>query len=177
MAFDYEAETDDEAVRRVAGEMTGAPLAQLCAEEIVAREAQQEQYRQQEEQWRHEHEQQAAAKAEQERAEWLKEHRQQEAIRQRERQQQINQELHRRDMMDLRLAAARADTFQRNVETAHRNALAYQQRQTLLNNLEAMINPPEPPPERIVVVEADPDDSEFCGVEKIYRPNPRRSWW
>jgi len=54
--------------------------------------------------------------------------------------------------------------------------LAYQQRQTVLSHLEAMINPPEPPPERVVAVEKDDEDDEFCGV-KVARPNPRRSWW
>ena len=79
-------------------------------------------------------------------------------------------------MFDLRMAAAGQDAFQRNVENAQRNALAYQQRQTILSNLEAMINPPQPPEPTVVVIEADQEADEFCGV-KVTRPNPRRSWW
>jgi len=79
-------------------------------------------------------------------------------------------------MLDLRLAAARQDTFQRNVESAHRNAVAYQQRQTLVSELEAMINPPAEPQPTVAYVNTDDDDDTFCGV-KVTRPNPRRSWW
>jgi len=127
MAFDYEAaETDDETARRVAGEMTGTPLAPLSPEEValreIERETQRELYRQRELQVQDEYLREQAAKAEQEKAEWLAEHRKQEATRQRERQQQFDRELHRRDMLHLRMAAARADAFQRNVESAHRNA-------------------------------------------------------
>ena len=93
-----------------------------------------------------------------------------------ERQRQIDREVNRRSLMDLRLAATRQDTFQRNIDSAHRNALAYQQRQTILSELEAMISPPQPTEPTVVVVEADQEDDTFCGV-KVTRPNPRRSWW
>jgi hypothetical protein len=145
MAFDYEAtEADDEAVRRVAGEMTGAPLAPPSPEEQEQRAAQQELYRQQEEQWQHEREQQEAARAAQERAEWLKEHRQQEAIRQRERAHDIERQVTRRSLSDLRMAAARQDAFERDVRNSHAQSVKQQYRQTLLGELDAMINAPKP---------------------------------
>jgi len=180
-SFDYDSpDVLDEVHRAIVAEMSGSVLAPLSDEEIaqreMEREIQQELYRQQEAEIAAAHEHERLAKAEQEQAEWLAEHRKVEAIRQRERAQEIDRLTTQRALTDLRLAAARQDTFQRNVENAQRNALAYQQHQTVLSHLEAMINPPEPPPERVVVVEADEEDDTFCGV-KVTRPNPRRSWW
>jgi len=72
-----------------------------------------------------------------------------------ERQEQIAREIRNREVRDLQLRAARADRWQRDVENAYRNTVAYRQRQTLLNELESAINPPAPPPEpEIVYVEA-----------------------
>jgi len=179
--FDYDApDVPDEMHRAIVAEMSGSVLAPLSDEEIALREMEREiqrnEYQQREAEIAAAHERERLAKAEQEQAEFLKEHRQREAIRQRERTQEIDRLTTQRALTDLRLAAARQDTFARNVENAQRNALAYQQRQTVLSHLEAMINPPEPPPERVVAVEKDDEDDEFCGV-KVARPNPRRSWW
>ena len=184
MAFDYDAElakpVDEEALRRITEELFGTKLKPLSPEEIAMREMEREiqrnEWQQREAEIAAAHERERLAKAEQEQAEFLKEHRQREAIRQRERAQEIDRLTTQRALTDLRLAAARQDTFARNVENGQRNALAYQQRQTVLSHLEAMINPPEPPPERVVAVEKDDEDDEFCGV-KVARPNPRRSWW
>jgi hypothetical protein len=181
-SFNYDdADTPDlEAVRGVAAEMQGLPLKPLTDLEAAERDewrrdyqARIEQERMAAEQYRLEKEREREAAAQREAAIAAKAERER---AQRERAQEIDRQVRRRDMLDLRMAAARQDTFQRNVESAHRNALAYQQRQAILSNLEAMINPPEPPPERVVVVEADPEADEFCGV-KVTRPNPRRSWW
>jgi hypothetical protein len=181
MAFDFDADdTSHEIVRGVANEMAGGGLKPLSEEEIALREIEREvrleETRQREEQWRLEHQQQEAAKLEAAQRQAAVAAKAERDKAQRERSGQIDRELRRREMLDLRMAAARQDSFQRNVENAHRNAVAYQQRQTILSELEAMINPPEPPPERIVVVEADQEDDTFCGV-KITRPNLRRSWW
>jgi hypothetical protein len=181
MAFDYEAETDDETARRVAAEMSGTPLAPLSPEEIAQRETERETqqalYRQQEEQWRLERQQQEAARAEQERAEFAAEHRQREAVRQRERAVEIDREVNRRSLMDLRAAALRQDTFRQSILSANAAAVRQQNISRILDDINTMANPAAAPEPTVVVVEADPDSNKFCGVEKIYRPNPRRSWW
>ena len=60
------------------------------------------------------------------------------------RRQEFDRELHRRDMLDLRMAATRADNFQRDVRTAQAQSVKQQYRQTLLGELDAMINAPKP---------------------------------
>jgi hypothetical protein len=169
MAFDYEAaETDDEKVRVVAAEISGAPLAPLSPEEIalraVERETRQELYRQQQEQRRLELEQQEAARAEQQQAEWLKEHRQQEAIRQRERSAEIDREVNRRAMFDLRAAASRADTFQRDVRNSHAQNAKAQYTNSLMAELERSIN------------EA-PLTKPSSNFATLYRENQRSGWY
>jgi hypothetical protein len=57
--------------------------------------------------------------------------------------------------MWLRLQSAQYQAWQNNVQAATRNAIAYQQRQTLMNELEAAINPPPPPEPEIIYVEAE----------------------
>ena len=182
MAFDYEAaEADnDDAVRAVASEMAGTALKPLDPEEIAEREIEREirleETRQREQQWRLESERKQAAKAEQEKAEWLIEHRKQEAIRQRERSAEIGRQVRDRTLASLQVHAAGQERRQRELDNTLRQSARQQYSQTLMGELEAMINPPERPPERVVVVEADPEDDTFCGV-KVTRPNPRRSWW
>jgi hypothetical protein len=183
--FDFETETDDAAVRAVAAEMSGSPLAPLSPEEIalreIERETQQELYRQHEEQWRLEHEQERAARAEQEKAEWLLEHRKQEAIRQRERQEQLTRDLHQRELRDMRFQLTQAKSWQRSVDDAANRAVRQQYRQTLMGELEAMINPPVPPPEpepQTIVIsdEGSPElgspDFDVRAFNKKSRP-----WW
>jgi hypothetical protein len=179
--FNYDVDTPDlEAARSVAASIQDVALKPLTDLEIAERQ-----------EWLAEH--RARCEAERIAADEyrLAQEREREAVAQREaaiaaqqardkasveRQHQIDREVNRRGLMDLRLAAAKQDAFQRNVESADRNALAYQQRQTILSELEAMINPPQPTEPTVVHVTDDNDDDTFCGV-KITRPNPRRSWW
>jgi hypothetical protein len=182
MAFDYEInQTDDEAVRRVAGEMTGAPLAPLSPEDIalreMERETQRELYRQQDEQIRRDNLLEEAAKQEAAQHEQAMAAAEARDKAQRERARDIDRQVTARSLSDLRMAAARADTFQRDVRTSHANAVRQQNISNILSEINAMANPPLSPEPTVVVVEADPDDNKFCGVEKIYGPNPRRSWW
>jgi hypothetical protein len=78
------------------------------------------------------------------------------------------------------LRAAKTDSWQRNVEQAARNTIAYQQRQTLLNELESMINPPAPPAEPTVTyVEAEEGSDELGTADfniELWSKKPR-SWW
>jgi hypothetical protein len=177
MAFDYEAvETDDEKVRAVASEMAGAGLAPLTEQQIAERQ-----------EWLAEHRARYEADRIASEQRRLEQQREREAVakreaaiaaeqQRRERQREIEAGVTQRSLSDLRLQSAQQTGWQRDITRAMQNQAAYQQRQTILSHLEQMINPPEPPPERIVVVEADPDDDTFCGV-KVTRPNPRRSWW
>jgi hypothetical protein len=61
-----------------------------------------------------------------------------------------------------------------------RNAVAYQQRQTLLNELEAAMTPPQPPsePEATIVYGQDEGSPDF-GPDfnpALFNKKPR-SWW
>ena len=181
MAFDYEAvEIDDEKVRAVASEMTGGGLAPLTEQQIAERE-----------EWRRDY----LAGIEQERADAerlrLVQEREREAVAQREaaiaaqqacdkalakRQHQIDLEVNRRSLMDLRMSAARQDTFRQSILNAQASAVRQQNISNILSEINAMANPPPPSEPSIVVVEADQEDDTFCGV-KVTRPNPRRSWW
>src|SRR5262249_54905120 len=64
----------------------------------------------------------------------------------RERQEQIATATRERELRDLRLKVTQQGWWQRNVDHAARNAVAIQQRQALVADLERMINPLPPPP-------------------------------
>src|SRR5947207_1120303 len=127
MAFDYDdaADTPDEVVRGIAAEMSDSVLKPLTDVEIAERE-----------EWLHEHharveqeriaaeeylmaqERQQAEVAQQAAARSANEAREKARI---ERQQQLDRELYRRDMLDLRMAAAKQDSFRQNVLNANAN--------------------------------------------------------
>ena len=82
--------------------------------------------------------------AERERQQWLAEHRNQEVIRQRERAAEIDRLTTQRALSALRLSAARQDTFERDVRNSHAQSVRQQRYQTLMGELDAMINAPKP---------------------------------
>jgi hypothetical protein len=180
-SFNYDAaDTPDEIVRGVAAAMSDSALKPLTDLEIAERDewrrdflARQEQERADAERHRLERERQQAEVARREAAIAAQAEREK---AQAARTKQIDRELRRRDMFDLRMAAARQDAFQRNVENAQRNAVRQQNISRILDDINTMANPPPLPKPTVVVVEADPEADEFCGV-KVTRPNPRRSWW
>ena len=135
--FNYD-DTDvpDETIRAVCAEIAGERLNPLTDAEIARREIEREiqrmEYARFEQEWAARHERERVAKAETAQRDAAIAAKAERDKAQRERSKQFDRELRRRDMLDLRLAAARQDTFQRNVESAHRNAVAYQQRQTIL---------------------------------------------
>jgi hypothetical protein len=179
--FNYDdADTPDEVVRGVGAQMSDSALKPLSPEEIalreIEREAQQELYRQQEERWRVQREQQEAAKLEAAQREAAIVAKAEREKAQRERAQEIDRLTTQRSLNALRLSAARQDTFRQNVLTANANAVRQQNISRILDDINTMANPPAAPEPTVVVVEADPQDDEFCGV-KVTRPNPRRSWW
>jgi hypothetical protein len=65
----------------------------------------------------------------------------------RERQQEIERQTRARELRDLRLKVSQQEWWQKSVDAAARNAVAQRQRQTLMDELEPMLGPPEPPPE------------------------------
>jgi len=68
------------------------------------------------------------------------------------------------ELRDLRRQVTRQDWWQKSVDRAASNAVQQRYRNTLMGELDAMINPPPPPPEPVIVVE-QPEDDSFCGVK------------
>jgi hypothetical protein len=171
MAFDYEqpdvpATTVADVVADIVSHGTAPPLTDEEREQRwLANEAWREQCRQRDEQRRLEHQQELAAKAEQEQAEWLLEHRKQEAIRQRERQEQLTRDLHQRELRDMRFQLTAAKSWQRSVDDAANRAVRQQYRQSIVGELDAMIAAqfatPEPTPD----------------FATRYRQNQRSGWY
>jgi hypothetical protein len=186
MAFDYEApDVPATAVADVvAAIVNDRKLPPLSDEEREQRRLDHQLYieecRERDEQWRIEYQQEQAAKAERERAEWLVEHRKQEAVRQRERRERIDRETRDRELANLRLQSAQQAAWQRNVENAARTAMNQQYRNTLMGELERMINPlpspPEPEPE-IVYLDKDEMGSPRLG-DRDFNPQlwTKRVW-
>ena len=68
-------------------------------------------------------------------------------------------------MLDLRLAAARQDTFQRNVENAHAQNVRQQYTTSLMDELNRAIN------------ELGPPTAPASGFSTLYRQNQRSGWY
>jgi hypothetical protein len=181
MAFDNEAETDDEKVRAVAAEISGTPLAPLSPEEIALREveraAQQEAYRQRDEQIRQENLLEEAAKQEAAQRQAAIAAKAERDKAQQDRSREIDRSVLRSDLASLRFSAAQQTAWRNTVQAQTAQAVRQQNISHILGEINAMANPPAAPEPTVVVVEKDPQDDEFCGVKKIYGPNPRRSWW
>jgi hypothetical protein len=64
-----------------------------------------------------------------------------------ERSAEISRQTRERELRDLHMKVAQQEWWQISVKSAARNTAAYQARQTLMNELEAMANPPPPPSE------------------------------
>jgi hypothetical protein len=80
--------------------------------------------------------------------------------RERDREQQIS-ELHYR--------ARQQEVWASNVESAARAALAQKYRNTLMGELDAMINPPAPPPEPEVIEVEQPAEETGLDYPKLHR--------
>jgi hypothetical protein len=186
MLFDYDQpDVPATALADVVAEIKSHGIApELSPEELeqrwLANEAWREQCRQRDEQRRLEYQQEQAAKAEAEAAIAAQEAREKAKIAARERSEQFTRELHQRELRDMRFQLTQAKSWQRGVERAARNTVAYQQRQTLMNELEAMINPPAPPPDpepQTIVVsdEGSPDFGPDFDVRAFNKKS--RPWW
>jgi hypothetical protein len=99
-----------------------------------------------------------------------------------ERQAIINQQVRDREIADLRLQTAQQRGWMNNVENAARNAVQQRYRQTLMGELDAMINPaqPQPPPEPEVIYVEAAEGSDQLGTSdfnpKLWMQKPR-SWF
>ena len=67
---------------------------------------------------------------------------------------QIDRDVQRSELADLRFQSAQHQGWQRNVDNAARKAIAYRQRETLMSELDALVSPPPPPEPTVVYVEA-----------------------
>jgi hypothetical protein len=87
-------------------------------------------------------------------------------------QEQISRQVRDREVADLRFQSAQQQAWQRNVENATRNAIAYQHQQTLMGELERMLSPPAPPPppEPEVVYVADDELGSPNIADENYNP-------
>jgi hypothetical protein len=173
--FDYSAtEASDDVVRSVAAEMTGGGLKPLTDDERVEWEI-----------WREEQ----ALLAEQRAVEYRERQTEQEAVARAEHAAEIaernrkarqeylarqDQQARNSDLAALRLEAQQSAMWRNTVQ----NALAYQARQTLINEMEAAINPPPPEPEQVTAASddigspniADDDFNAGCWLQKpIFR--------
>jgi len=84
------------------------------------------------------------------------------------------------ELRDLQSRVRSQQVWQTGVQSAVRNTVAYRNRQTLMNELEAMINPPPPAPEPTVVYVEAAEGSDQLGTPDF---NPKlwmqksRSWF
>jgi hypothetical protein len=62
-------------------------------------------------------------------------------------------------MANLKSQVAQSRAWQQNVEVAHANAVRQQYRQSLLDDLKAIVNPPQSPEPTVVVVESEEEES------------------
>ena len=179
--FDYSAtDTSDDVVRSVAAEISGGGLKPLSDEERLERQIWREEQAFLAEERRFEYEQrqaeiEAIARAEHA-AEISERNRVARLQLRREYQERQDRQSHDNDLTALRFEANQSAMWRNAV----RNTLAYQTRQTLINELEAAMNPPPPPPAPDVIYVEAVEGSDQLGSSDF---NPTlwmqksRSWW
>jgi hypothetical protein len=148
-SFNYDdADAPDEVIRSVAASMSDSALKPLTDLEIAERDEWRRDYlaRQQQEniaadEYRLEKEREREAVAQREAAIAAQQAREKASVK---RQREIDREVNRRALLNLGAAASRADTFQRDVRTSHAQNVKQQYYQTLMGELDAMINAPKP---------------------------------
>jgi len=171
MAFDYDAtDTPDEVVSAVAAEMSSGGLKEESDEErdkrFLANQAWREEQRRRDEQHRLAYQQERKAKAEADRREAAIAAAAVREQEQRKRSVRIERDVRDRELANLRLQSAQQAAWQRHVEQAAHNAVAQQYRDTLMGELEALINPPASPPESepdVVYLDKDEMGSPHLG--------------
>ncbi len=180
MGFDYSnTETDDEAVRTVAAEISGGGLQPLSAEEQIAREYWRERQRQRDQQMRLERERRAAEAAAEARRQAAVVRQQERDRRVREMTERIELQNRQRKTAELEHRVAQTQNWQRNVEQARANAVRQQYQKSLLDDLKNLVNPPAEPEPEVIYVEpyegSDQLGDRDFNVE-LWRKKPR-PWW
>jgi hypothetical protein len=158
--FDYTAtDTPDDVVRKVVADISGRRLRPLTNDERMEREAWRSEMAMRAELARIDQEQHRAeveAAQRQEQADALAEANRRARIQARDKANREYQERQERRSRDYDLAILRNEAQQSALwRNAVQNSIAYQNRQTLISELESAINPPTLPPEPIVI---QPDD-------------------
>jgi hypothetical protein len=159
MAFNYEADTDPDAVISVADDIRGSTALKPLSEEERALRALEQEFRVEEnrrwhEQRRLEYQQERAAKAEAAQRE--------EAIAVAREREKANARTSccpspQREIAALRLRATHQEAWQRNVDRAAANAVHQQRTLSLMGELDQMFSPPPPEPEPEIVYVEDSD--------------------
>jgi hypothetical protein len=166
MAFDYtDVDTDDEAVRAVASEMAGKPLAPLSEEDWHARQLWREECRQREAAAEAAHERDLAVKREAAERERAAANAQAREKAQRERTAEIERGVRERTLSDLRLHAVGQERRQRELDNALRQSARQQSTNSLMAELERAIN------------ESAPLTKPAPNFSKLYRENQRSGWY
>jgi hypothetical protein len=98
-----------------------------------------------------------------------------------ERSAEIERKTREIELRDLRSKVTQHGWWQKSVENAARNTIAYQQRATLLNELETALTPPPlPESERDIVYVSEDEGSPDLGSRDfnpaLFNKKPRR-WW
>ena len=162
-----------EAVASVADEIRGhGKLAPLSDEE-------REQRRMEQQIW---HERQAWL-AEKRRTDWERQQAEAEEVARREqaaianetarkarlaRNAEIDRQVRQREMADLRMKVTQQGWWQTRVDAAANAANRQRYNETLMGQLDALINPPPEPEPTVVYVEPEPEEL-FCGIKPIVR--------
>jgi hypothetical protein len=155
MAFNYEVETDDEAVRAVAAEISGGGLKPLTDEERAQRERWRDECRLRDQQIHDQRVRAEAAKQEavRQQAELARRQAHEESVR-RGKERLANQ-AKQREADSLKSRISQTELWQARVEQAHFLAAREQYRQALLQDLKNIVSPPQPPEPTVVYVEPD----------------------
>lgn len=162
MAFNYEADTDPDAVISVADDIRGSTALEPLSEEERALRALEQEFRVEEnrrwhEQRRLEYQQERAAKAEAaQREEAIAVAREREKAN-RETRERLAAQARNREIAALRLRATHQEAWQRNVDRAAANAVQQQRTLSLMGELDQMFSPPPPEPEPEIVYVEDSD--------------------
>ena len=170
--FDYDADTPDEKIRAVVAEISGTPLKPLSEYERLQRQLWRDEQAFLAEQRRAERERLEAQRAEAERAEAAIERAEANRKARIERAAEIERQTREIELRDLQSRVRSHQAWQSGVQNAVRKNIADQYRNTLMGELDAMINPPPPPPpEEPIVVVADDRLGSPNYFDDNYNPN------
>jgi hypothetical protein len=86
-----------------------------------------------------------------------------------QRQAEIDRQVQRTELADLKFQVRSHQVWQTGVQNAVRQTIADPYRNTLMGELDAMINPPQPPPEPEVIEVEQPAEETGLDYPKLHR--------